>query len=80
MAARLSAATTSGYPILLRVAGDGPPLTRSTRAQAQADDLAFLLWQLGAPEFQPSEARSTDRKSRKASTSRHSGGPGPRPL
>jgi len=79
MAARLSAANTSGYPVLLRVAGDGPPLTRSTRAQAQADDLAFLLWQLGAPEFQPSEARSTDRKSRKASTSRHSGGPGPRP-
>jgi prolyl oligopeptidase len=79
MAARLSAATTSGYPVLLRVAGDGPPLTRAARAQAQADDLAFLLWQLGAPDFQPSEARSTEKKSRKTSTSRHSSLPGPRP-
>ena len=78
MAARLAAASTSGYPVLLRVAGDGPPLTRSTRAQAQADDLAFLLWQLGAPEFQPSEGRATEKKTHKASTWRHSSTPGPR--
>jgi prolyl oligopeptidase len=79
MAARLGAATSSGYPVLLRVAGDGPPLTRSTRAQAQADDLSFLLWQLGAPEFQPTQARAPEKKNRKASTWRHSSAPGPRP-
>jgi prolyl oligopeptidase len=55
MAARLQAATTSGHPILLDVAfdrgRDGP--TRAQRDAEQADQLSFLLWQLGAPGFQP---------------------------
>jgi prolyl oligopeptidase len=55
MAARLQAATTSGHPILLRAAfdysQDGP--SRIQRDQAQGDELAFLLWQLGAQAFQP---------------------------
>ena len=76
MAARLSAATTSGYPILLRVAGDGPPETRAARAQTQAGDLAFLLWQLGAPDFQPTEGHSAESKARRAPGSRHSAGAG----
>jgi prolyl oligopeptidase len=54
MAARLQAASTSGRPILLRVAFDegreGP--TRAQRDQNEADELSFLLWQLDAPAFQ----------------------------
>jgi prolyl oligopeptidase len=57
MAARLAAATTSGRPILMRIAFDrsreGP--TRPQRDEEQADDLTFLLWQLGAAAFQPGE-------------------------
>jgi hypothetical protein len=41
--------------VLLHVAFDegraGP--TRAQRDAADADDLSFLLWQLGAPGFQP---------------------------
>jgi prolyl oligopeptidase len=59
MAARLQAATTSGRPVLLHVAfdrgRDGP--TRAQRDIEQADELSFLLWQLGAPEFQPGADR-----------------------
>jgi prolyl oligopeptidase len=59
MAARLAAATTSGRPILLQVAfdrgRDGP--TRAQRDDEQADALSFLLWQLGAPGFQPGADR-----------------------
>jgi prolyl oligopeptidase len=58
-AARLQAATTSGRPILLRVAfdqgRDGP--TRTQRDAEQADELSFLLWQLGVPGFQPGADR-----------------------
>ncbi len=57
MAARLAAASTSGHPVLMRIAFDrareGP--TRPQRDQEQADDLSFLLWQLGAAGFQPGE-------------------------
>jgi prolyl oligopeptidase len=57
MAARLQAATTSGRPILLLVAFDqaaaGP--TEAQRDGEEANDMAFLLWQLGAPGFAPEE-------------------------
>ena len=50
MTARLQAASTSGRPILFRVdfdAGHGPGSTRSQSDAKRADELAFLLWQLG---------------------------------
>lgn len=57
MTARLQAATTSGKPVLLRVSyHGGHGLMGGTEAQFQetnADQLSFLLWQLGDPGFQP---------------------------
>ncbi len=56
MAARLQASTTSGKPILLRVdydAGHGMGSTKSQRDVELADELAFLFWQLGVAEYQP---------------------------
>ena len=56
MTARLQAATSSGKPILLRVdydAGHGIGSTKGQNDQELADIDAFLLWQFGAPEFQP---------------------------
>jgi prolyl oligopeptidase len=58
MAARLQAATTSGKPVLLRVdydAGHGMGSTKSQRDSELADELAFLFWQFGVPEFQPAK-------------------------
>jgi prolyl oligopeptidase len=45
MAARLQAATTSGRPVLLH-----------ETANTEADRLTFLLWQVGAPGFEPGAA------------------------
>ncbi len=56
MIARLQAATTSGRPVLLRVdsdAGHGIGSTRPQREQQLVDELSFILWQSGDPEFQP---------------------------
>jgi prolyl oligopeptidase len=56
MAARLQAATASGKPVLLSVDFAGGHGLGSTRDQANdelADRYAFLLWQMGAPGFQP---------------------------
>ena len=58
MAARLQAATSSKKPILLRVDYDAGHGMGSTRAQdhpefARPDEMSFLLWQAGDPEFQP---------------------------
>jgi prolyl oligopeptidase len=56
MTARLQAATSSGKPVLLRVdyeAGHGMGSTKSQTQQLLADQWSFLLWQLGAPGFQP---------------------------
>ena len=56
LAARLEAATSSGKPILLRVdyeAGHGFGSTKTQRQVELADEQAFLLWQFGAPGFQP---------------------------
>ena len=55
MAATLQENSSSGYPVLLRVdfdAGHGMGLAKSQRSAELADIYAFLLWQLGAPEFQ----------------------------
>ncbi|HTD22027.1 MAG TPA: prolyl oligopeptidase family serine peptidase [Terriglobales bacterium] len=56
MAARLQADTSSGKPVLLRVdydAGHGLGSTKSQRDVELADEIAFLFWQLGVPEYQP---------------------------
>jgi prolyl oligopeptidase len=56
MGARLQASTSSGKAVLLRVdydAGHGLGSTKSQRDEEQADELAFLFWQLGAPDYQP---------------------------
>jgi prolyl oligopeptidase len=56
MTARLQAATASGKPVLLRVefdAGHGMGSTKLQRDLQTADEYAFLLWQLGVPDFQP---------------------------
>lgn len=58
MAARLQAATSSGKPVLLRVdyeAGHGFGSTKTQREQELADTMSFILWQFGAPEFQPAK-------------------------
>lgn len=59
MAARLQAATSSGKPVLLRVAydeGHGIGSTRSQRLAVRADAWAFALWQDGIAGFQPTTA------------------------
>jgi prolyl oligopeptidase len=59
MTARLQASTTSGKPVLLRVdydAGHGMGSTKTQRDDELADEMAFLFWQSGVPEFQPTSA------------------------
>jgi len=56
MTARLQAATASGKPVVLRVdyqAGHGIGNTKEQREKEMADEWSFLLWQFGAPGFQP---------------------------
>lgn len=56
MCARLQAATASDRPILFRVdyhAGHGIGSTKEQYQRLQADEWAFLFWQLGVPDFQP---------------------------
>jgi prolyl oligopeptidase len=59
MTARLQAAGKSKGPILLRVdyeGGHGSIGAGLGQANAEwADDLSFLLWQLGAPGYQPAK-------------------------
>jgi len=55
--ARFAAATSSGKPVLLRLDYESGHGQGSTRAQLQArtaDIFAFMLWQFGDPQFQPS--------------------------
>jgi prolyl oligopeptidase len=58
LAARLQVATSSGNPVLLRLdaghSGDG---TQSLARETKADELSFLLWRAGHPEFQPPSGR-----------------------
>lgn len=63
MTARLQTASTSGKPVLLRVeyeAGHGFGSTKKQQQEQRADEWSFLLWQLGAPEYQPKVARQVD--------------------
>ena len=57
MTARLQAATSSGKPVLLRVdfAGGHGTMggTKQQEYEKAADEMSFLLWQLGVPNFQP---------------------------
>jgi prolyl oligopeptidase len=56
MAARLLAASTSGKPILLDLdyqSGHGIGDTKAQRQKQLTDHYAFLLWQAGHPDFQP---------------------------
>jgi prolyl oligopeptidase len=60
MTARLQAATNSNKPVLLRVdydAGHGLGSTKSQRDVELADEVSFLLWQFGLPDFQPTTAK-----------------------
>jgi prolyl oligopeptidase len=60
MTARLQAATNSNKPVLLRVdydAGHGLGSTKSQRDVELADEVSFLLWQFGEPDFQPATAK-----------------------
>ena len=55
-ASRLSQASNSGKPVLLRLEYDSGHGQGSTRAQAQqrsTDIWSYLLWQFGVPDFQP---------------------------
>ncbi len=68
MTARLQAASSSGKPVLLRVDYDaghgGIGATRSQHTALLTDQFAFLLWQLGDPEFQE---QSSDKKEKSGS-------------
>ena len=63
-AARLLAASTSGRPVLLDVPAD-LTTTASARDAARADELSFLLWQVGAPGFQPGAVMAGDKPKKK---------------
>ena len=54
MTARLQAASASKNPVLFRVdyqAGHGIGSTKQQQQEETADAFAFLLWQMGHPEF-----------------------------
>jgi prolyl oligopeptidase len=56
MAAHLQAATTSGRPVLFLVdfdAGHGMGSSKSQVDRELADQLAFLYWPTGKPDYQP---------------------------
>jgi prolyl oligopeptidase len=55
-AARLMASTTSGKPVLLRLAydaGHGIGSTKKQQLEERADMFAFFLWQMGVAGYQP---------------------------
>jgi prolyl oligopeptidase len=56
MASRMQVATSSGRPVLLLVdpdAGHGMGSTKTQRDREMADQMAFLYWQMGKPQYQP---------------------------
>jgi prolyl oligopeptidase len=60
-AARFQADTTSGKPVLLDIdyeSGHGIGNTRAQQIRRLTDILAFVLWQVGDPEFQPEKPKS----------------------
>lgn len=63
-AAQLLDATASGRPVLLRLdyaSGHGIGNTREQINEERADVLAFLLWQLGVPQYQRREPQAPPR-------------------
>ena len=55
-AARLMAATSSGKPVLMRLAydaGHGVGNTKKQQLEERADMFSFLLWQMGVAGYQP---------------------------
>jgi prolyl oligopeptidase len=55
-AARLMAATSSGKPVLMRLAydaGHGIGSTKKQQLEERADMFAFFLWQMGVNGYQP---------------------------
>jgi prolyl oligopeptidase len=59
-AARFQAATSSGRPVLLDIdyeSGHGIGSTQAQLILRRTDLLAFLLWQVGDPEFQPANQK-----------------------
>ena len=59
-AARFQADTSSGKPVLLDIdyqSGHGIGNTRAQQIRRLADLLAFMLWQVGDPDFQPVKAK-----------------------
>jgi prolyl oligopeptidase len=57
MVARLQAATSSGKPVLLLVDFEAGHIGGTERQYQErlANSWSFLLWQFGAPEFQPQQ-------------------------
>jgi prolyl oligopeptidase len=58
MVARLQKATSSRQPILLLVdtdAGHGNGSTKQQKDREVADQMAFLYWRIGKPEYQPTK-------------------------
>lgn len=67
LTARLQAATSSGKPVLFRVdydAGHGYGSTRTQNENLTTDIYSFILWQVGAPAFQPLEISQAAETSR----------------
>ncbi len=65
MTAGLQATTSSGRPIILLAdfgAGHGMGSTRSQRDREFADQLAFLYWQIGRPDYQVKVGAGHDEK------------------
>jgi prolyl oligopeptidase len=65
-AARFQADTTSGKPVLLDIdygSGHGIGNTRAQQIWRSTDVLAFMLWQFGDSEFQPSNRNRNQRTS-----------------
>lgn len=63
LAARLQAATASGKPILFRIdydAGHGIGSTKTQSEKLMADAFSFILWQVGAADFQPVHASDAE--------------------
>lgn len=65
MAARLQAATSGGKPVLLRVdydAGHGVGSTKQQFYEMVTDVIAFMRWQFGEPDAQPTGGQQASKK------------------
>lgn len=60
MVARLRAAAPSGEPVLWKIEWEAGHNAGVDYVQLDTDEFAFLLWQLGHPDFQPRAASSPE--------------------